>query len=171
MSSNPPADPSKEVALTERVLAGDDVLLDVRRLLAPKLEALLDEHAGGVMERIDLEQEAHLALAIAVRDYPWGERAGFEDAALSHVARHLAAAVAHAKRPLLIPSAFADMAERLLEATKSLIEELGREPTRGEVRERIGCTEEEMKTALSMRATKGEFVAPPFQIDAPVRKP
>jgi RNA polymerase primary sigma factor len=154
-----------EAAFAKRVHNGDDILSDIVRVLSPKLEPLVDRYVDQGMDRIDLQQEAWIAIARAVQAFPWRERDGFEDAALAHVTEHLDAAIAHAQAPLLIPGPFVDMAERLLDATKTLVEELGREPTQEEIAQRMGCSVDEMRAALSMKAEKGEFVVLPVRMD------
>ncbi len=139
-----------------RLVRGGDAEAE-RRLIEGNLKLALGMTRGFLNRGIqagDLAQEANIALVTAVREFGQGavgESCGrFEDYLETRVKEALLAAVEEQESERRVEEKLLAHVKVLLEISKDMAEQLGREPTVAEMAKRMKLTEEEIKDIMKL---------------------
>src|SRR5437879_826563 len=126
-------DPIAEEALLRK---WEPLVLRIARYMALRFE--------GNVESEDLEQVARLALLQAARRFDPERNCRFSTFAYSTIMGHIRHYLRDRAPAVRIPRRWVDLRPRLKRAAEELAQALGREPSVGELADRLGVSEEEV---------------------------
>lgn len=128
----------EEIDLAERTVAGDQ---EAKAKLSESnlrlVVAIARRYAGRGMQLLDLIQEGNMGLMKSVEKFDHTKGFRFSTYATWWIRQSITRALADQARTIRIPVHMVETINRLNRATRSLIQELGRDPTLNEIAERM----------------------------------
>jgi len=141
----------QEVSLSEKARSGDP---GARRKLIEKnlrlVVSVAKKYRGMGLPFEDLIQEGNIGLIKAVEKFDPDLGHRFSTYATWWIRQAVQRAVADKGRTVRVPAHMGEKLRKLVRSRGELVSELGREPTDGELAERLGWTEEEARFAMAV---------------------
>jgi RNA polymerase primary sigma factor len=100
--------------------------------------AMARRHMGRGLQLLDLVQEGNLGLLCAVEGFRWERGFRFSTYATWWIDRRMQRAISDTARTIRVPSYLQETARQARSVTRTLRQELGHEPTRAAITERLG---------------------------------
>ncbi len=152
----------REMLLAERIALGDEQAKE--ELISANLRLVVSiakHHVDKGMHFLDLIQEGHLGLMKAVEKFDYQKGYKFSTYATWWIRQSITRALADQARTIRIPVHMVETGHKVSRASKQLLQELGREPTNGEIAERLGMPVERVIESIKVAQA-------PISLDTPV---
>jgi RNA polymerase primary sigma factor len=161
VSKSPLLTPVQEIAVARRVRDGDEEA--VRELVTKNLRFVISvakKYQNRGLALVDLIGEGNLGLLTAARKFDPDHGVKFISYAVWWIRQAILSAIARHGRPVRVPlNRTADLS-RVIRATESLRQELGREPTAEEVSGSVGLSVELVQALASLNTAEVRLDAP-----------
>lgn len=141
---------AEEVQLAQRVEQGDTRAL--QKLVRANLRLVVSiakNYVGRGLTLLDLIQEGNIGLMRAVQKYDWRRGFRFSTYATWWVRQAITRAIADQARTIRLPVHVSDTISRYMRTSRSLLQDLGRNPTPSEVAEAMGISETKLQDMIS----------------------
>jgi len=112
--------------------------------------SIAKKYANRGLAFLDLVQEGNLGLMKAVEKYEWQRGYKFSTYATWWIRQSMARAIADQARTIRIPVHMIEQINQFVRTTRTLVQELGREPTPAEIAERLGVPREKVRDIIQM---------------------
>lgn len=133
---------SEEVELAEKMAQGDEAAKD--KLINANLRLVVSiakRYVGRGMQFLDLIQEGNLGLMKAVEKFDYTKGFKFSTYATWWIRQAITRSLADQARTIRIPVHMVETINKLTKVSRTLLQQLGREPTQAEIAEAMGITE------------------------------
>lgn len=152
----------EEVALAKRIEGGDKT---AKRLLAESnlrlVVSIAKRYVGRGLSFLDLIQEGNLGLIRAVDKFDYSKGFKFSTYATWWIRQAITRSLADQSRTIRIPVHMSDIINKTYRISRTLLQELGREPTEQELAEALKIPVEKVREVLKISSD-------PISLDIPV---
>lgn len=152
----------EEIALAKRIKEGEE---DAKKTLAESnlrlVVSIAKRYVGRGLSFLDLIQEGNLGLIKAVDKFDFEKGFKFSTYATWWIRQAITRSIADQSRTIRIPVHMSEVINRTYRVSRSLTQELGREPTEQELAEELGFPIEKVREILKVSAD-------PISLDTPI---
>ena len=143
--------PEEEVALAQKIIDGD---IAARKTLTTAnlrlVVSIAKRYVGRGMAFLDLIQEGNLGLIKAVEKFDQRRGFKFSTYATWWIRQAITRAIADQARTIRIPVHMVETINKIMKCNRTLVQDLGRDPTPAEIAEKMGMTEEKVVEILKI---------------------
>ena len=122
--------------------------------------SIAKKYANRGLAFLDLVQEGNLGLMKAVEKYEWQRGYKFSTYATWWIRQSMARAIADQARTIRIPVHMIEQINQFVRTSRTLVQELGREPTPAEIAERLGVPRDKVRDIIQMTKRTVSLDAP-----------
>ncbi|MHB1132663.1 MAG: sigma-70 family RNA polymerase sigma factor [Chloroflexota bacterium] len=140
----------EEIELAQRVEKGDGrALHKIVRSNLRLVVSIAKNYVGRGLNLLDLIQEGNIGLMRAVQKYDWRRGFRFSTYATWWIRQAITRAIADQARTIRLPVHVSDTITKYMRASRALLQDLGRNPTNGEIAEVMGVSETKLQDMVT----------------------